>query len=59
MTIYQTLKVTIEASLIALRANGLFFLTAEKGYLGMYQFNEDKRAMVDRAEQRALDKQNL
>ncbi len=46
MTIYQTLNIPIEASLFALRSNGLYFLTAEKGYLGFYQFNEDKKAMI-------------
>jgi hypothetical protein len=59
MTIYQTLKVPIEAGLLELRANGLYFLTAEKGYLGFYQFNEDKKAIIGQAEQRILDKQNL
>ena len=59
MTIYQTLKVPIEAGLLSLRANGLYFLTAEKGYLGCYQFNEDKKAMISKGEQLLLDKQNM
>jgi hypothetical protein len=59
MTIYQTVKIPVEASLLTLRANGLYFLTAEKGYLGFYQFNEDKKAIIAPAEQTILDRQNL
>lgn len=39
MTIYQVFDVSIEVSFLQLRANGLFAVTADKGYLGFYPFN--------------------
>ena len=58
MTIYQTLDITIQASCIYLRSNGLYFLTTEKGYLGFYQFNEEKKLIISKTEQMMIDKQN-
>jgi hypothetical protein len=47
--------VALELSFLELRANGLFALTADRGYLVFYPFNEDRKAIMSEAEQRVLD----
>ena len=55
MTIYKTYDISVEIAFLELRANGLFAITAERGYLVFYPFNEDRKALLGEAEQRLLD----
>lgn len=55
MTIYKTYDISVEISFLELRANGLFAITADRGYLVFYPFNEDRKALMSEAEQKLLD----
>ena len=55
MTIYKTYDISVELAFLELRANGLFAITAERGYLVFYPFNEERKALLGEAEQRQLD----
>lgn len=55
MTIYKIYDVSLELACLDLRANGLFALTADRGYLVFYPLNEDRKAIMGEGEQRALD----
>jgi hypothetical protein len=55
MTIYKTYDISLALSFLALRANGLFALTADRGYLAFYPFHDDRKAILSEAEQRQLD----
>lgn len=34
----------------------MFAVTTDKGYLGFYPFNEDKKIQISKAEQRIIDR---
>lgn len=46
MTIYKTYDISVQVAFMELRANGLFAVTTDRGYLVYYPFNEDRKAMI-------------